>query len=340
VRAADRRTVGRTDAWVTRLGFGGTAIGNLFAARTEREAADTLASAWDAGIRYFDTAPLYGLTLSETRIGRFLASRPRNDFSISTKVGRMLVPLGEGEPPVAAYVDVPRLRPHYDFTGDAILRCFEGSLVRLGLERVDILYLHDLTPMNMRSEEAYRHHFRVFFEQGGHEAMVRLRGEGSVGAIGIGVGDWRAAEELMTHGDFDACLLAGRYTLLEQEALASFLPLCERRNVGVVIGGPYNSGILATGAVPGALYNYHPAPPDVLARVAAIEATCRDFGTPLAAVALQFPLHHPAVVSVIPGAGSSREVATAVETMECRIPPGLYSALKARGLLAAGAPTP
>jgi D-threo-aldose 1-dehydrogenase len=338
LRADERIAIGSRLVWVTRLGFGGTGVGNLFRARSDIEAQATLEAAWGAGIRYFDTAPLYGLTLSETRIGSFLASRQRADYSVSTKVGRTLAALASGETPMRAYVDAPALKPQFDYSRDAILRGFEASLARLQVDKVDILYLHDLTPMNIGSDEEYRRHFRVFFDAGGHEAMVRLRAEGKAGAIGIGVGHWPAAQELIEHGEFDACLLAGRYTLLEQDALASFLPLCERRGVRVVVGGPYNSGILATGATADAVYNYQPAPQQVLDRVRRIEQVCAEFETPLAAAALQFPLHHPAVASVIPGAGSVDEVRQAVATLERPIPTELYSAMKARGLLAADAP--
>ncbi len=335
----DRRGLGERGPLVTTLGFGGTAIGNLYRARSDTEAADTLQAAWEAGVRYFDTAPLYGLSLSEQRIGAFLRGRDRKDFVISTKVGRMLDPLGEGEPAaVAAYVDVPRYRPRFDYTSDAILRSFEASLERLGLDHIDVLYLHDLTPMNHGGDEPFEVHYRSFFEQGGHEAMVDLRKAGRVGAIGIGVGHWQAAQRLITDGDFDACLLAGRYTLLEQEALESFLPLCQRRGVGVVIGGPYNSGILATGAVEGATYNYRPAPPHILARVRRIERVCAAHGVPLIAAALQFPLHHPAVASTIPGAGSVEEVRAAADTLATPVPSALYADLKTEGLIAAEAP--
>jgi len=324
---------------VTALGFGGTGIGNLYRARSDAEARLTLESAWARGIRYIDTAPLYGRTLSEIRIGAFLGGRARDSFVISSKVGRILEPIQDGDPFADRfYVDAPRYRSRFDYTGEAILRSFEGSLARLGLESIDVLFLHDLTPMNHGSEEVYQAHFRDFFEAGGHDAMVRLRHEGRVGAIGIGVGHCGAAEQLIEAGDFDACLLAGRYTLLEQEALENLLPLCSRRGVGVAIGGPYNSGILATGPVAGATYNYAPAPPDILQRVGRIDAICRDYGVGLAAAALQFPLRHPAVASTIPGSGSVEEVAMNVENLEAEIPSTLFSDLQAEGLLAPGAP--
>jgi len=340
MKASDRCRIGARGPEVTLLGFGGAAIGNLYRARSDDEARETLQAAWEAGVRYIDTAPLYGLTLSERRIGDFVKDKPRDSFTISTKVGRMLDPLAPGEPsPAAAYVDTPRFKPRFDYRGEAILASFEASLERLGLDHVDVLYLHDLTPINHGSQEAYQAHFRTFFDAGGHEAMIRLRAEGRVGAIGVGVGHWPAAQQLIEEGDFDACLLAGRYTLLEQEALASFLPLCERRGVGVVIGAPYNSGILATGAVEGATYNYRPAPPAILERVRRIKAVCQAHGAPLIAAALQFPLHHPAVASIVPGVGSPQEVAAAVATLETALPPALYAELKAEGLLAEAAPT-
>jgi D-threo-aldose 1-dehydrogenase len=338
VRAKDRVPLGRSGLDVTRLGFGTTAIGNLYRARTDAEAQATLQAAWDAGVRYADTAPLYGLTLSETRLGCFLKDRPRDEAIISTKVGRMLRPPRSDGFVAEVYKDAPQLTPYFDYSGDAIRRSFGGSLARLGVERIDLLYLHDLAPMNHASAESYEQHFRQFFDEGGHDAMLALKAEGRVGAIGVGVGSAEAAQRLIELGDFDACLLAGRYTLLEQGALDGFLPLCERRGVGVVIGGPYNSGILATGAVEGATYNYRPAPPSVMDRVARIEAVCAAHGVPLIAAALQFPLHHPAVASTIPGIGSVEEVQKAVELIETPIPAAFYDDLKREGLLAAGAP--
>lgn len=338
MRAAETRRLGRIGLHVSRLGFGSTAIGNLYRARTEGEAQAALQAAWDAGVRYIDTAPLYGLTLSEQRLGAFLADRPRDGFVISTKVGRMLEPPASRGFVAEVYKDAPELTPRFDYTGDAVRRSFEASLERLGLDRVDILYLHDLAPMNHASAEAYEQHFRSFFDEGGHEAMLALKAEGRVRAVGVGVGSAEAAQRLIQEGEFDACLLAGRYTLLEQGALDSFLPLCEARGVGVVIGGPYNSGVLATGAVEGATYNYRPAPPEVMDRVRRIEQVCAAHDTPLIAVALQFPLHHPAVASTIPGLGAASEVAEAVELIARDIPLALYTDLKAEGLLARDAP--
>jgi D-threo-aldose 1-dehydrogenase len=338
MRAADIRRLGASALSVSTLGFGTTAIGNLYRARTDAEADAALGAAWDAGVRYVDTAPLYGLTLSEQRLGAFLKGRPRGEVVISTKVGRLLEPPATDGFVAQVYKDAPKLTPRFDYTGDGIRRSFEESLARLGVEHIDLLYLHDLAPMNHASQEAYDHHFKSFFDAGGHEVMQTLKREGRVTAVGVGVGSAEAAARLLAAGDFDACLLAGRYTLLEQGALADFLPLCERRGVGVVIGGPYNSGILATGAVEGATYNYRPAPPDVAARVRRVEAVCTAHEVPLIAAALQFPLHHAAVASTIPGLATAQEVAQAVELINLPIPPEFYAALKAQDLIAADAP--
>jgi D-threo-aldose 1-dehydrogenase len=333
----ERRTLGRTGIELTLLGFGGATIGNLRRAYTDAEARAALEAAWGAGVRYIDTAPYYGVSLSERRIGDFLGEG-RPGALVSTKVGRVLAPLAPGQPPFPAFVDAPPLHPRFDYTRDGVLRSFDESLRRLGRERIDVLYLHDLAPMNHGGQEPYEQHFRAFFEDGGYEAMVELRASGRAAAIGIGLGDWRAAERLIESADFDACLLAGRYTLLEQTALEGFLPLCARRGVGLVIGGPYNSGVLATGAIEGAQYNYRPPPPEVLEKVRRIERVCEAHGVALIAAALQFPLLHPSIASVIPGTATPAEVSAAVATLETPIPAGLYADLKAEGLIAADAP--
>lgn len=339
MKAADRRALGASGLDVTLLGFGTTAIGNLFKAQTPEGALETVGAAWDAGVRYFDTAPLYGLGLSEARLGEALAGRPQAGVVVSSKVGRLLEPVMEGAAPVSAfYIDTPAVRPRYDYSREGILRSFASTQARLGRETLDLLLLHDLAPHNHGGAEAYEVHYRSFFEDGGHRAMLELRDQGLVKVIGVGVGDSAAAERLVRDGDFQAVLLAGRYTLLEQDALSSFLPLCVERRVGVIIGGPYNSGILATGPVEGARYNYRPAAPDILARVGRIEAVCRAHGVSLTAAALQFPMHHPAVASTIPGLGTPDEVHTAVDLLGAPIPLDCYQELKAEGLLDREAP--
>jgi D-threo-aldose 1-dehydrogenase len=324
---------------LTVVGFGGAPLGNLYTPVTERDAAATLASAWDSGMRLFDTAPQYGFGLSEERFGRALASRPRREFVLSTKVGRLLRDLAPGERQRATgFVQTPARTFDYDYSYDGVMRSHEASLKRLGQDAVDILLVHDVDVMSHGSREASNARVRELFDRGGFRAIDELRTAGVVQAIGAGVNEWEVCERLLGLGDFDCFLLAGRYTLLEQAALDSFLPLCEARGVGIVLGGPFNSGILATGPVPGARYNYEVAPPDVLARVARIEAVCAAHGIRLIEAAFQFVLGHPAVKSVIPGANSPEQVTANARLLDVRIPAALWSDLKTEGLLRSDAP--
>lgn len=336
-RTLDRR--GDGGVTFTELGFGTAPLGNLYRAITDEAARATLDAAWDVGMRYLDTAPLYGLGLSETRLNPFLRAHPRDEVVISTKVGRLLeVVPAERRTGIGKFFDVPSRRELYDYSYDGILRSLELSLERLGVDSVEILYVHDIDGWvhGSRAESDRR---IAQFMGSGYDALVRLRDEGVIRAFGAGVNEWEVCEALARQGDFDLFLLAGRYTLLEQEALGSFLPLCEERNIGIVLGGPYNSGILATGAKAGAFYNYEPAPQRILDRVAAIERVCAAHGVPLATAALQFPLHHPAVVSVIPGGQRPEEVAANAAALAVAIPPALWADLKSEGLLRAEAPT-
>jgi D-threo-aldose 1-dehydrogenase len=292
-----------------------------------------------AGIRYFDTAPLYGHGLGEERLGRALRGRLRDSFILSTKVGRLLEPGAPGKDDSALFIDVPPARIVYDYSYDGVMRSYGESRRRLGLDRIDILYIHDVDAVTHGSRQASERRVAEVME-GGYRALDELRRSGDVAAIGAGVNEWEVCETLIGLGDFDLFLLAGRYTLLEQEAARSFLPLCVERGVGVVIGGPYNSGILATGAVTGATYDYAPASTDIVDRVRAIEAVCRRHGVPLAAAALQFPLAHPAVISVIPGGQTAGEVERNVATLGKVIPAAFWRDLKDAGLLDDGALVP
>jgi D-threo-aldose 1-dehydrogenase len=321
----------------TRVGFGGAPLGNMHRILTEDEAVATASAAWDAGLRYFDTAPLYGHGLSEERIGRALAGRPRDDFLVSTKVGRRLEACAPGEEGGGIYKGVPPLQVVFDYTRDGVLRSLEASLARLGLDRVDILYVHDLERRTHGSEAAYEARWRELVGGGGWRALDELRAAGAVGAIGLGVNETAACERFLAELDPDLFLLAGRYTLLEQAPLAGLLPACEARGVGIVVGGPFNSGVLAR---QGGAYDYAAAPPQVLARVERLGAVCAHFETPLAAAALQFAAAHPAVVSVIPGAQSASEVEANVALMDVAIPPALWAALHDEGLVDLDAPTP
>lgn len=317
------------------LGLGGAVIGNLYSARTEADVDETLQGAWDAGMRYFDTAPLYGLGLSESRMNRFFRSKPRDEFIVSTKVGRLLRRCPpEERTGIGFYFDTPSRREIYDYGYDGVLRSVEDSLERLGLDRVDILYVHDIDIFNHKSVEARDVRIDELMA-GGYRALIELRDQGVIKAFGAGVNDWQTCEILARRGDFDLFLMAGQYSLLRQESLDSFLPLCVERGIGVVVGGVFNSGILATGAVPGAKFDYAPASDAVLDRVRKIEAVCKTHGVRLADAALRFPLGHPAVACVIPGAGNAREVRQAVESLATEIPDGLWSDLAAAGLIAA-----
>ena len=335
--AIARRRVGRTSLEVTEVGFGGTALGNLYAAVTDADAEQSVQASYEAGIRYFDTAPLYGHGLSEHRLGNVLRRIPRDRFVLSTKVGRRLLPARAGPVDGDIFAEVLPFEGVLDYGYDGVMRSFEDSLQRLGLNRVDIVFIHDVDRRNQGDD--YPRRFREAMD-GAYRALERLRGDGTVSAIGAGVNEWEPCRDFALAGDFDCFLLAGRYTLLEQDPLDSFLPLCEERGISLIIGGPFNSGILATGPVAGAMYDYQPAPPAIVDRVRRIEAVCRRHNVPLAAVALQFPLGHPAVASVIPGCRSKDEVKANLALMSHPIPAELWQELKAEELLRKDAPIP
>lgn len=323
------RTLGFTE-----LGFGAAPLANLFRAVADGEADAVLAAAWAGGVRYFDTAPLYGFGLSETRLNRFLRDKPRGDYLISTKVGRLLtaVPPGIGDA-AAKWIDVPSRKERFDYSYDGVMRSLEASLERLGLDRVDLLYVHDLDVFTHGSETAKQARLDEFMA-GGYRALCRLRDEGVIAGFGAGVNEWEPCDWLIQRGEFDIFLLGGRFTLLEQGALG-FMDRAAAQGVGVVIGGPYNSGILATGPRPGAHYNYAPASAAVLRRVERLQAVCSAQGAALVEAALQFPLLHPATVSVIPGGQGPAEMAGNIQAAESRIDRGLWQALAAEGLIPA-----
>jgi D-threo-aldose 1-dehydrogenase len=329
------------DLSFTELGFGSAPLGNLYRAHSNKDAEATLEAAWKAGIRYFDTAPLYGLGLSETRLNHFLRGKKRSDYIISTKVGRLLDVCAPSERTgIGKFFDTPSRREKFDYSYDGFMRSFEFSYERLGLDTIDILLVHDCDIFTHGSKAASDEHINTVIKSG-LKALQKLRDEKVIKAFGAGVNEWQVCQTLAERADFDLFLLAGRYTLLEQtESLNSFLPLCEKRGIGIILGGPYNSGILATGPKKGAFYNYDPAPKAVLQRVAKIEAVCKANKVKLPQAALRFPLTHPAVVSVVPGAVSPKEVALNVKTMGARIPKSVWKQLKAEGLVDPRAPTP
>lgn len=332
-----KRKIGRTGVFVTEFGVGGGPFGNLMAPMSDPEVAKTIRGAWDAGFRYFDTSPVYGFGLSERRLGEALRALPRDDVVLSTKVGRLLRPDAGWHPFRKMFIDASPFRPDYDYSYDGVMRSYQDSLQRLGVDRVDILLMHDISAET--HGDALPPLFRTAME-GGYRAMDELRRNGDAKAIGLGVNEGEACEAAMEHGRWDVFLLSGRYTLLEQAVLDSFLLRCQREGVSLVIGAPLNSGILASGAVAGATYNYEVPPPAIIARVNGIEEVCRSHGIPIAAAACQFPLTHASVVSVIPGMSSLAQLDGNVKAMKQPIPATLWSDLKAQNLLHADAPVP
>ncbi|MFF5360178.1 aldo/keto reductase [Streptomyces scabiei] len=324
------RTLGRTGVRVTELAYGAAGIGNLFRPVSDEEAAAAVDAAWDAGIRTFDTAPHYGLGLSERRLGAALRERPRDGYTVSTKVGRLLVPAEDGDPAddLAHGFAVPAtLRRVWDFSADGVRRSLEASLERLGLDRVDVVLLHDPDDhADQALDEAY-------------PALEQLRGEGVVGAIGVGMNQTALPARFLRETDIDVVLLAGRYTLLEQEGLTELLPEAAARGRSVLIGGVFNSGLL-TDPRPGATYDYAPAPEPVLQRALRLKEVTERHGVPLRAAALRFPLGHPAVAGVLTGARSSDEVRDTVRQCRHPVPDALWDELRVARLIAPDAPVP
>jgi D-threo-aldose 1-dehydrogenase len=323
------------------LGFGGAPLGNLYHAISDEAATALVRHAWRTGVRYFDTAPHYGNGLSEQRMGAALRDMPRDSFVLSTKVGRLL----HREPGAPAaqhgYVDLPPLVQSHDYSRDGVLRSLADSRERLGLPRIDMVYVHDLDRQTHGDE--FARHFRALLESG-LPALAELKSAGVIDGYGIGVNGVDICMQTLRHADLDVILLAGRYTLADQSALPELLPECVRRAVTVILGGPFNSGILATGTrLPDRsppFFDYAPATAPVIAHVAAIEETCREFGVPLPAAALQFSAAHPAIVVVLAGARTSEEFDANVAMMRLPIPTDLWTALRTRGLIASGAPLP
>ncbi|MGL6159004.1 aldo/keto reductase [Microbulbifer sp.] len=334
-----KRQIGQTALEVTALGFGAATLGNLYHPMPDEAAKAAIEKAFAAGLNHIDTAPYYGFGLSERRVGDALREVPANEYVLSTKVGRLLAPCGKAEDKYGFCSPMP-FEPVYDYSYDGVMRSYEHSIQRLGLPKIDILYMHDIGRVTHGRD--HERLFRIAME-GGYKAMAELRSQGLVSAIGLGVNEYEVCEQAMDLADFDCFLLAGRYTLLEQQALERFLPRCLERNTSIVLGGPYNSGILATGVKrEGGVfhYNYQPAPREIIERVARIEEMCHEFAVPLPAAALQFPLAHPAVVSVIPGLSSPRRVESAVSQMQAAIPAAFWAALQDAGLIHPEAPLP
>ncbi len=338
-QALARREIGRTGLEVCTLGFGGAGLGNLYRVLSDEDALGAVHASYASGVRYFDTAPFYGFGLSELRLGAAL--RGEAPPVISTKVGRRLVPTGPQDEKTGreGYFSPRPFAPVFDYGYDSVMQSHAQSLERLGMKRVDILLCHDIG----RLTHGAQHEARVKeFVEGGYRAMRELRESGAVRAIGLGVNEWEICVELLEHCELDCILLAGRYTLLEQPSLPKLLPLCEARGVSILCGGPFNSGILAAGSRAGANshYNYVSPPAAILERVRALESVCDEFGVPLQAAALQFPLGHPAIASVVAGCVTAAESRNAMAMFSHPIPPAFWPALRDRGLVDARAPLP
>jgi D-threo-aldose 1-dehydrogenase len=315
--------LGHTPLSVSQLGLGSGSLGNLYVPVTDEVARATVHAAWKAGMRYFDSAPLYGSGLAERRLGQALSEFPRSDYVLSTKVGRVLEPGGASDP---LFADAPAMQPRFDFSRDAVLRSLTDSLTRLGTDRIDVAYVHD-------PDE----HFAEALDSA-LPTLIELRNQGIISAVGVGMNHSAMLVNFIRNADLDCVLIANRYTLLDQEAQRELLPLCHSRNVGVVIGGVFNSGILAD-PHSDPRFDYRPASPELVAQAKKIERICTVHGVPLLAVALQFAARHPAVDSVLIGARSRLEIDAAVAGINLPIPPDLWEDLKARGFIVAEAPT-
>jgi len=330
----EKRRVGRTNLSVTCLGLGTATMGGSRIKVTRDESEDMVRAAWTAGVRYVDTAPFYGVGAAERRVGDALRQHPRNDWVLSTKVGRLLRPQRQPGGATDGRLAPMPFEVVYDYTYDGIMRSVDDSYQRLGLARHDILLVHDIG-VYQHGPEGNPPHLRALRDSG-YRALQALKGDGTVSAIGIGVNEKAVLIEALGFADWDVFLLAGRYTLLEQEPLDDLLPMCVARGTSIVVGGPLNSGILAGRET----WNYAAAPPQVMERVKRIEAVCDAHNVPLAAAALQFPLAHPAVCAIIPGPRDAAEFEANVRLLQMQLPAGLWADLRTAGLLHPDAPTP
>ena len=340
---SERRQVGASALRLPRAGLGCGTLGDPDEVTSEAQAQATLVAAWEGGLRYFDTAPWYGNTKSEHRLGHFLRQRPRADFAVSTKVGRVYFRPEDPErfrdsPWMARWRGGLPFDLRFDYGRDGILRSYEDSLMRLGLNRVDALVIHDLDLRHQKDEAGVAAALEALDRGGGYRALADLKAAGEIAAIGAGVNHIGMIPRLLERFELDYVLIAMPYTLLDQAALDGELPLCVERGVGVVIGAVFASGILAGGAQ--ALYAYQPAPREVRERVRRIEAVCARHGVALRAAALQFPLGHPAVTTVIPGANHPEQVRQNLAGLAAPIPDDCWAELKEEGLLRADAPVP
>lgn len=320
--------IGKTSLQVTRMGLGGAPLGGLFTDVQGESAIATIKRALELGINFFDTAPLYGHGKSEMRMGEGLAGTAADSRVLATKVGRVLEPVEPGSLEKDEFDNPAPFKPVFDFSFEGTMRSFNESLKRLQVDRVDILHIHD---PDDHYDEAIK---------GAYPALDQLRREGRIKAVGAGMNQAEMPARFAREGNFDCFLLAGRYSLIDHTGLEDLLPLCVEKQISIIIGGPYNSGILATGAVPGAKFNYADAPPEIMEKVRKVQDVCARHQVPMKAAALQFPLAHPAVASVIPGARSVAELEENFRLISHPIPGDFWADLRSKGLLPEEAPVP
>ena len=334
------RKLGRSEVSLPQLGFGGAPLGDLFVTVSDADSDATLSAAWEGGVRYYDTAPWYGRGQSEHRIGRLLYRKPRNEVYLSTKVGRVLhAPINPAKPNLGFWAGGLPFEHRFDYSYDGIMRAYEDSLQRLGMTRVDVLVIHDLDYWHHKTEPLVAAYLSQLATSG-WRALAELKASGRIGAIGAGINERGMIPRFLDLFDMDFFVLALRYTLGEHDTLDDEMPLCEKRGAGIILAAVFSSGIYATGPVPGAKYNYQDATPEQLERARRIEAVAKRHGVPLPAVALQFPLHHPIVASVIPGAFKPEQVKANIGYMRHDIPDALWAELKSEKLIREDAPTP
>jgi D-threo-aldose 1-dehydrogenase len=334
---AVRRRIGKTDLQVSQLGFGTGPFGNIFEKADDAMTRAAVTAALDGGINYFDSAPFYGHGLSEHRLGEALRGQDRSRAIVSTKVGRLLRPTRATVKTPGPFAGVLPFEIAFDYSYDGAMRSLEDSLQRLGMSHIDIAIIHDVTA-KWRGDQ-----FETSYRQaidGAYKALDKLRSEGVIGAIGVGVNEVDTLERFAGDANFDCFMLAGRYTLLDTTALASLMPLCVRKSISILLAAPFHSGILVTGATPGAKFWYADAPQDVLDRVKRMERICAAHGVSLQAAAIQFPLAHPAMGSIAAGYRSPSEVSQALVACRAHIPADFWTEMKAEGLIDPAAPTP
>ncbi len=329
MKGLEKTILGKSGLAVTRIGLGCASLGGLYGEIPESQALEVVRRALSLGINIFDTAPLYGYGKSERRVGNALQGISRDSYVLATKVGRLLVPLGEGDPNQdALWADPPSVRPKFDFSYDAVMRSFEESLKRLRVDRIDILHIHD-------PDDHYEQALR-----GAYPALDELRRQGVIRAVSAGMNQCEMLVRFAQEGDFDCFLLAGRYSILEQGALDELFPLCQKKDIGILLGGTYNSGVLASDLSPGAKYNYSDAPPEILERARGLQSVAARHRVSLKAAASQFVLAHPAVTCIVPGTRVPDRVTENLKLLDEKIPAAFWEELKTTQLIRSDAPLP